>query len=261
MARFRFIHAADLHLDSPLLGLASKSADYAARVEAASRVAFDNLIALAIDEQCRFLLLAGDIFYGDLRNFQTGLYFLDGMRRLNEAGIDVFMIMGNHDAANRFADKLVLSANVHVFSKTQAELKTLDDVGVVLHGRSFPRWDMDEDMARDYPTAVQGMFNIGLLHPACAGSEGSHARYAPCTLEQLANHGYEYWALGHVHSHAVLSESPFIVYPGNLQGRHAREDGPKGAVGRGRQRRGHLTHASGAGYGTLAYASGRYLRM
>jgi len=219
-----------LHLDSPLLGLAGKSAEFASRVQAASREAFDNLIALAIEEQCRFVLLAGDIFDGELRNFQTGLYFLDGMRRLGEAGIDVFMVLGNHDSANRFADKLALTGNVHLFPKTKAGSRTLDDVGVVVHGRSFPRWDMDEDMARDYPAAVLAMFNIGLLHTACAGSEGPHARYAPCTLEQLANHGYDYWALGHVHAHVVLSDDPFVVYPGNLQGRHPREEGPKGAV-------------------------------
>jgi exonuclease SbcD len=212
------------------LGLAGKSADFAARVQLASREAFDNLIALAIATECRFVLLAGDIFDGELRNFQTGLYFLDGMRRLGEAGIDVFMVLGNHDSANRFADKLALTGNVHLFPKAKAGSATLDDVGVVIHGRSFPRWDMDEDMARDYPAAVPGMFNIGLLHTACAGSEGPHARYAPCTLEQLTNHGYDYWALGHVHAHVVLSNTPHIVYPGNLQGRHPREEGPKGAV-------------------------------
>ena len=230
LSSFRFIHAADLHLDSPLLGLAGKSVEFAARVQAASREAFDNLVALAIEEQCRFMLLAGDIFDGELRNFQTGLYFLDGMRRLGEAGIDVFMVLGNHDSANRFADKLALTGNVHLFPKAKAGSRTLDDVGVVVHGRSFPRWDMDEDMARDYPAAVTAMFNVGLLHTACAGSEGPHARYAPCTLEQLINHGYDYWALGHVHAHVVLSDNPFVVYPGNLQGRHPREEGPKGAV-------------------------------
>ncbi len=227
---FTFVHAADLHLDSPLLGLAGKSADYAARVEAASREAFDNLVALAIDEGCRFILLAGDIFDGDLRNFQTGLYFMEGMRRLDEAGISVFMVLGNHDSANRFADKLSLSGNVHVFPKTKAATHLLEDVGVAIHGRSFHRPDVSEDLAREYPAATQALFNIGVLHTACAGSEGDHARYAPCTPEQLANHGYDYWALGHVHAHAVLGEHPHIVYPGNLQGRHPRETGPKGAV-------------------------------
>lgn len=227
---FKFIHAADLHLDSPLLGLAGKSADFAARVEAASREAFDNLVELAIAESCRFVLLAGDIFDGDLRNFQTGLYFVAGMRRLGEAGIDVFMILGNHDSQNRFADKLSMTQNVHVFPKTAATSRSLDDVGVTIHGRSYPRWDLSEDIARDYPPPSPGTLNIGVLHTACAGSEGEHARYAPCTPEQLANHGYDYWALGHVHERAVLSEHPHIVYPGNLQGRHAREAGPKGAM-------------------------------
>ncbi|NML91927.1 DNA repair exonuclease [Sphingobium sp. TB-6] len=227
---FTFVHAADLHLDSPLLGLAGKSAEYAARVEASSREAFDNLVELAIHEGCRFMLLAGDIFDGDLRNFQTGLYFMEGMRRLDEAGIAVFMVLGNHDSANRFADKLSLSGNVHVFPKAKAATHLLDDVGVAIHGRSFPRPDVSEDLAREYPVAAQALFNIGVLHTACAGSEGHHARYAPCTPEQLANHGYDYWALGHVHAHAVLSEHPHIVYPGNLQGRHPRETGPKGAV-------------------------------
>lgn len=230
MSYFKFIHAADLHLDSPLLGLAGKSADFAARIEAASREAFDNLVDLAITEGCRFMLLAGDIFDGDLRNFQTGLYFVEGMRRLGEAGIDVFMILGNHDSQNRFADKLSMTQNVHVFPKASATSRSLEDVGVTVHGRSYPRWDLSEDIARDYPPATAGTLNIGVLHTACAGSEGEHARYAPCTLEQLANHGYDYWALGHVHERAILFEHPHIVYPGNLQGRHARETGPKGAM-------------------------------
>lgn len=230
MTGFNFVHAADLHLDSPLLGLAGKSVEYAARVEAASREAFDNLVTLAIDEGCRFMVLAGDIFDGDLRNFQTGLYFMEGMRRLDEAGVSVFIVLGNHDSANRFADKLALSGNVHVFPKAGPATHVLDDVGVAIHGRSFPRPDVSEDLAREYPAATQALFNIGVLHTACVGSEGHHARYAPCTPEQLANHGYDYWALGHVHAHAVLGEQPHIVYPGNLQGRHPRETGPKGAV-------------------------------
>lgn len=230
MPDFKFIHAADLHLDSPLLGLAGKSADFAGRIQAASREAFDNLIELAIAEGCRFLLLAGDIFDGDLRSFQTGLYFVEGMRRLHEAGIEVLMILGNHDSQNRFADKLSMTQNVHVFPKTAASSRSLDDVRVTVHGRSYPRWDLSEDIAREYPPAVTGMLNIGVLHTACAGSEGDHARYAPCTPEQLANHGYDYWALGHVHEPTILSEHPHIVYPGNLQGRHARETGPKGAM-------------------------------
>lgn len=227
---FKFIHAADLHLDSPLLGLSRKSADYAARVDRASRDAFEGLIALAIAEACSFLVLAGDIFDGDLRNFEAGLFFIDQMRRLEEARIRVFMILGNHDAENRFAPKLSLSPNVYVFGSERADSIPLETLGVTLHGRSFPQRDVTENIARDYPAAVAGHFNIGVLHTACQGSESYHAPYAPCTIEQLVNHGYDYWALGHVHGRAVLHVDPHIVYPGILQGRSVRETGPKGAT-------------------------------
>jgi DNA repair exonuclease SbcCD nuclease subunit len=227
---FKFLHAADLHLDSPLLGLGSKSADYATRIDRASREAFEALVALAIGEECSFVVLAGDLFDGDLRNFQTGLFFIDQMRRLEDAKIQAFIILGNHDAENRFAAKLSLSHNVHVFASRCAESVSIEALAVTVHGRSFPQRDVSENIARDYPAPVAGQFNIGVLHTACQGSESYHALYAPCTLEQLVNHGYDYWALGHVHGRVVLHEQPHIVYPGNLQGRNARETGPKGAT-------------------------------
>lgn len=229
MPRFKFLHAADLHLDSPLIGLSRKSAEYAERIDDASRRAFDNLIDLAIGEECRFVVIAGDVFDGQWRNYQTGLFFAEKMQRLNRAGIRVIMIFGNHDAENRFASRLELADNVHVLSRSQASSFALEDLETVVHGRSFPERSVTENLALKYPTPVEGQFNIGLLHTACTGAEG-HALYAPCTIEQLANHRYDYWALGHVHATKVLSTEPYIVYPGNLQGRHARETGPKGAV-------------------------------
>jgi exonuclease SbcD len=230
MADFKFVHAADIHLDSPLLGLRSRSPEYAERVQQASRKAFDNLVALAIDENARFLLLAGDLFDGNLRHVPTGHFFLDRMRRLEEAGVEVFIVAGNHDAENEFASRLTLSPNVCLFDRKRAETRILGDVDVAIHGHSFRERAVTDNIARDYPSPSDGHFNIGLLHTACAGSEGEHAVYAPCTLEQLVNHGYDYWALGHVHARAVLSEYPHVIYPGNLQGRHARETGSKGAT-------------------------------
>lgn len=210
--------------------MANKSGEFAARVDEASRRAFDNLVEVAIAEGCRFVILAGDIFDGDLRNMRTGLFFVSRVRRLTDAGIAVFMVLGNHDAEHAFIRKLDLGPNVEVFSAKAADTVRLPDVGVALHGRSFPRADLTDNIARDYPVPVSGLFNIGVLHTACEGREGPHARYAPCSLEQLVNHGYQYWALGHVHATEVLNEHPFIVYPGNLQGRHPRETGPKGAM-------------------------------
>lgn len=226
---FKFLHAADLHLDSPLQGLAAKSADLAERIEDASRRALDQLVDTAITEGCRFVVLAGDLFDGELRNIKTGLYLVSRIRQLAGAGIGVFITLGNHDAANGFMDRLKFADNVHVFSKRKAESIRLPDVGAVIHGRSFPQEDVRENLARDYPAAEPGLFNVGILHTACQGREAYHAPYAPCTLEELVNHGYQYWALGHVHAAAVLNERPHVVYPGNLQGRHVRETGPKGA--------------------------------
>jgi DNA repair exonuclease SbcCD nuclease subunit len=230
VSTFKFLHAADLHLDSPLLGLATRSPEFAIRVEQASRRAFENLLELAIGEEVAFVILAGDVFDGDLRNYQTGLVFTAGMRRLEDAGIRVFLIAGNHDAENRYASRLKYSGNVHLFAHKAAESVEVEALGVVVHGRSFGQRDVTDNLARDYPPPRSDLFNIGVLHTACVGSEGPHAAYAPCTVEQLVNHGYHYWALGHVHARAVLNEHPHVVYPGNLQGRHARETGPKGAT-------------------------------
>lgn len=230
MSGFKFLHAADLHLDSPLLGLNAKSPEFAQRVEDASRQAFDKLVELAVSEECRFVLLAGDVFDGDLRNLRAGLFFLSRLRRLHEAGVGVYMVLGNHDAENRFIDKLRFSENVHVFSTRKAETRRIEDLSVAIHGRSFPHREVTENLAREYPAPVSSWFNIGVLHTACIGKEGPHASYAPCSVEQLANHGYDYWALGHVHAREVLSDDPYVVYPGNLQGRNPREIGAKGAT-------------------------------
>ncbi len=229
MVNFRFLHAADLHLDSPLTGLARKSEDNAARLIEASRRAFDNLVALAIEEDCRLIVIAGDIFDGKWRDYRTGLFFASRTRQLKEAGIRVILIAGNHDAENPFASRLEYSDNVRLLSARRPEFVPLEELGVVVHGRSFPQRDVVENIALTYPSPVPGRFNIGVLHTACGGSEG-HASYAPCTLEQLVNHGYHYWALGHVHTRQVLSEAPAILYPGNLQGRSVRETGAKGAT-------------------------------
>lgn len=227
--KYHFLHAADLHLDSPLIGLGAKSPELAQRVADASRLAFDNLVNLAIERECRFVLLSGDVFDGEWRDWKTGQFFSARMRRLSEAGIKVFLILGNHDAENKFVSRLELSDNVRVLSFKSAESISLDDIDVVIHGRSFPQRDVKDNLAAEYPAPIKGRFNIGLLHTACGGRPG-HENYAPCSLDQLIHKGYAYWALGHVHAREELHKDPWIVFPGNLQGRHVRETGPKGAT-------------------------------
>jgi DNA repair protein SbcD/Mre11 len=229
MVNFRFVHAADLHLDSPLIGLAKKSEDYAARLDDASRRAFDNLVELAIEEDCRLIVIAGDIFDGQWRDYRTGLFFVDRMRRLRQAGVQVVIIAGNHDAENRFANRLEYSDNVKLMSQWHPESFLVEKLPVAVHGQSFPQRDVVDNIAIEYPSPVPGRFNIGLLHTACGGSDG-HPSYAPCTVAQLVNHGYQYWALGHIHKRQELAKDPYILYPGNLQGRSVKETGPKGAT-------------------------------
>jgi DNA repair exonuclease SbcCD nuclease subunit len=226
---FKFLHAADLHLDSPLRGLAAYEGAPVEALRGATRRAFDALVDLALDEQAAFVLLAGDIYDGDWKDYSTGLYFLKQMLRLREAGIRVYLIAGNHDAESQITRSLRFPDNVRALATRKPETVRDETLGVAVHGQGFASRAVTEDLAANYPAPIGGMLNIGLLHTMLAGREG-HQPYAPTTLQRLVDRRYDYWALGHVHQRAVLSTEPWVVYPGNLQGRHAREPGEKGAT-------------------------------
>lgn len=223
----KFIHAADLHIDSPLTGLDRYEGAPVEELRNSTRVAFQNLIQLAIEERVRFVLLAGDVFDGNWKDFKTGLFFVSELQKLNAAGICVFIVHGNHDSEGGMTKRLPLPDNVHVFSSRTAESISLDDQPVTVHGRSFPERHVPEDLVPDYPAPVDGHFNIGMLHTSLTGRP-RHATYAPTSEQTLTEKGYDYWALGHVHAREVVNDSPRIVFPGNIQGRHARETGAKG---------------------------------
>ena len=225
----RFIHAADIHLDSPLRGLGSYEDMPVDVLRGATRAAFSRLIDEAIALEVDFMVIAGDLYDGDWKDHNTGIYFARQMGRLNQAEIPVYVLHGNHDAESVMTSRLVLPENVHVFSPKRAQTFLLEAHKVALHGRSFPEVQVTENLVSDYPAPVQGYFNIGVLHTALEGNS-RHANYAPCSLEQLHTSGYQYWALGHVHEYQVYPGPVPVVFPGNLQGRHIREQGPKGAV-------------------------------
>jgi len=224
---FRFLHTADLHLDSPLQGLAMRHESAATELLGASRKAFENLIRLAADEAVDFVVIAGDVYDRDWKGYETGLFFRKGMVRLQEAGIPVFLISGNHDAASVITRKLSLPGNVHAFSSRAAETVEPETLPVAIHGMSFPNRAVEENLVPGYPPPVPGKFNLGILHTSLAGREG-HDTYAPCSLNDLTAKGYDYWALGHIHQPEVVYEDPWIVYAGNIQGRHTRECGARG---------------------------------
>ena len=226
---FRFLHTADIHLDSPLKGLAGHEGTAVERIRTATREAFNRLVGLAIEEHVSFLIIAGDLYDGDWRDFNTGLFFIGQVSRLHKAGIPVYLLYGNHDAESLITSHLTLPDNVHVFGPRTPQSFKVDDLNVVLHGQSFKQRDVTDNLALTYPEPVVGSFNIGVLHTGLGGM-GEHANYAPCSLNDLVHKGYDYWALGHVHQSEVLHERPHIVFPGNLQGRHVRESGAKGAI-------------------------------
>ncbi len=225
----RFLHAADLHLDSPLRGLDRYEGAPADEVRGATRRAFENLIAAALREQVDLVVIAGDLYDGDWPDHNTGLFFIKGVTQLAEAGIPVAIVRGNHDAASRLTKALRLPANVHLFADAGPETQVFAEIGVAVHGQSFATAAVVDDLAAGYPRPLADCFNLGLLHSALDGRPG-HDPYAPTTLNVLRGKGYDYWALGHVHAAEIVCREPWVVYPGNTQGRHIREAGPKGCA-------------------------------
>ncbi|MFV9631943.1 MAG: metallophosphoesterase family protein [Methanosarcinales archaeon] len=226
---FKFLHAADIHLDSPLHKLDHYEGAPVEEIRQATRRTFEKLINLAIAEKVAFVLLAGDLYDGDWKDYNTGLYFASQMSKLRKAGISVYIIAGNHDAASKITKTLKLPEGVKIFSADTSETVQMDELDVAIHGQSFATPSVKKDISSGYPYAIEGYFNIGMLHTCVTGMEG-HEPYAPCTLDGLQSRGYDYWALGHVHKHEVLLETPLTIFPGNIQGRNIRETGPKGCV-------------------------------
>jgi DNA repair protein SbcD/Mre11 len=227
---FKFLHAADIHLDSPLRGLDRYEGCPSDEIRGASRRALENLVRLAIDEQVAFVLIAGDVYDGDWKDHNTGLWFVRRMAELRDAGIKVFLIRGNHDAKNKMTRDLRLPDNVTSLDVNRPQTCHLDHVPVAIHGQGFASQAVTDDLAANYPSGDPGCFNLGMLHTSVNGREG-HDRYAPCTVESLKAKNYGYWALGHVHTREILDDRDGpIVFPGNIQGRHIRESGAKGCL-------------------------------
>jgi DNA repair exonuclease SbcCD nuclease subunit len=225
----KFFHAADIHLDSPLRNLALEDPAQVERIRRATREAFRGLIDRALEEEVSLLLLVGDLFDKDNPNMQMVHFLRHELARLAERDIRVVIVKGNHDADNRIGRFLELPANTVVLDDSAPQQVAFPDLGVAVTGQSFRPGPVTGNLALSYPPPLPGLFNIAMLHTSLSGSP-DHDPYAPCTLSDLLSRGYDYWALGHIHQGGVLSRDPAVVYPGNLQGRHAKETGPKGAM-------------------------------
>jgi DNA repair exonuclease SbcCD nuclease subunit len=226
---FCFVHAADLHLGGRRwLRSTPTDAGLAERVLSADRLALRALVALCLEERAQVLLVAGDIVDGWCRDHRVGLVLVEQLLRLRESGCEVALLLGNHDVRTRVVRPLLLPEHAFVLGLRGPETRVIQRLGVALHGWSFPEPEAPMDVAALYPPALAGYLNVGLLHTSAEGRHG-HASYAPCSRRTLRRHGYDYWALGHVHAREVIATEPWIVFPGNLQARGPREEGPKGA--------------------------------
>lgn len=222
----RFIHTADLHLDAPLRAIALRDPDLAHQVGVASRTAFSRIVDLCIDEAVAFLLIAGDLWDGDYSSTKTPRFLKQELMRLQRAGIRCFIIRGNHDALARQTGELELPDNTHLFGGRPSTIELdLDGQPIAIHGLSFRDPHAPESLLPRYPAPKPGVFNIGMMHTSLNGSPG-HDNYAPCSLSDLVAHGYDYWALGHIHRRAEHLGQATIVMPGIPQGRDIGEAGP-----------------------------------
>ena len=226
---YRFVHAADIHLDSPLRSLALRDPDLAELIGNATRGAFVRIVDLCLDEQVDALLLAGDLYDDNQTSMKTARFLAVQIRRLHEAGIRVFIIRGNHDAMSRITKELTFPDSVKVFGG-RAEAVGIDqasgDVPIAIHGLSFAQPHAPESLLPRYGAPVEGAVNIGLMHTSLAGAAG-HDLYAPCSVADLQSAGFNYWALGHIHKRAVVKTGCTIVMPGMPQGRDINEAGAK----------------------------------
>jgi exonuclease SbcD len=224
----KFLHAADLHIDSSMRGFTDRGGVSADVPSNPTRAAFVRLVDLAIAERVAALILAGDVFDGDWEDFHTGVFFVRELQRLAPHGVRVFVARGNHDAANVMTHRMRLPPHVTEFRSDAPHTVVIEEAGLAIHGWSFDERSVTRNVARTFPPPVAGLLNVGVLHTNLDGAFG-HDNYAPCTTQDLAAAGYAYWALGHVHQRrAIEVDGCWIVYPGNLQGRFAREADPQG---------------------------------
>ncbi|OCT12120.1 hypothetical protein A8709_30165 [Paenibacillus pectinilyticus] len=231
MKRLRFIHAADLHLDSPFKGMSALPERVRERVRESTFEALKELVALAIEEQVDFVLVSGDVYDVSDRSLRAQIRFQRAMEHLASNDIPAYLIHGNHDPEDGRAAKLVWPADVHFFASDDVQTYQIvkQDRGLIaeIHGISYRSSAVTENLALKFKRGEAHVCQIGLLHTNVDG-DPHHDNYAPCSKQDLLDAGMHYWALGHVHTRTIVNEHPAIVYPGNLQGRSIRETGPRG---------------------------------
>ena len=224
---FRFIHTADLHLDSPLRSLALRNSELAELIGDATRQALVSIVDLCLDERVNALIIAGDLYDGDQTSMKTARFLASQLQRLHAAGIETFIIRGNHDALSRITQELILPPSVTVFSGQPHRVDfSKGDLALSIHGLSFAKPHAPESLLEKYAGPTPDAVNIGIMHTSVDGAPG-HDLYAPCKASDLHGWGFDYWALGHVHARTQHTGECVVIMPGMPQGRDINEAGEK----------------------------------
>ncbi|WP_440950649.1 metallophosphoesterase family protein [Methanosphaerula subterraneus] len=227
----KFIHCADLHLDSPFRGLFAQNKRLHEHLSNTTFAAFDSIIDQAIAHNVDFLLIAGDVYDGVDKSLRAQLHLRNGLVRLSREGIQSFIVHGNHDPLNSWSARLRYPDEIHIFSDTPEVIpyKRDNDHLAQVIGVSHPTGSVQKNLIRNLPIREEGWpTTIGLVH-CNIGSDTGHQPYAPCKLPDLFALNYDYWALGHIHAKSILhDQTPTVVYAGNPQGRDINEAGPRG---------------------------------
>lgn len=228
MKEIKFIHAADLHLDSSFKGLRKLPEKLLHHIKESTFAALQTIIDEAISREVDFVLFSGDLYDGENRNLRTQVRFRKEMERLERYGIQAYIIHGNHDHLGGKWISIEQPNNVHIFSSLSEvkEFKKKDSL-TYIYGYSYPTQHVNQSIVDKYEKKAGADYHIGMLHGSVEG-QSEHSRYAPFTVDELLQKSFDYWALGHIHKRQELAASPPIVYPGNIQGRHKKESGVKG---------------------------------
>ncbi|MFC5405733.1 metallophosphoesterase family protein [Cohnella soli] len=231
-AAFTFVHAADLHLDSPFVGLSKAPQTVRDRLRESTFAALQGLCTLVRQERPDFVVIAGDLFDAADRSLRAQLRLQRALADIVSTGSAVYVVHGNHDPESGRKAKLDWPEGVNVFSSGDVEcLPAFNRAGELVahvYGISYATAAVSDNLALRFHIREGAPFHLALLHANVDG-DAKHDNYAPCKLEELSASGFDYWALGHVHDRRVLREYPHVVYPGNTQGRNIKETGPKGA--------------------------------
>jgi DNA repair exonuclease len=221
----RFLHAADLHLDTPFVGISDFSKELQTKLKASTYESAQKLFRVALEQKVDFVILAGDIFDDTDSSLKAQMFLKSEFEKLNQANIKVFMVYGNHDYYRSNFSVIDFPDNVTIFGKepTEKVLTAKDGQKVGIAGFSYYQQHIVKNLVQEYPERDAVDYQIGILHAGVGDNN-----YAPFQINDLLKKGYDYWALGHIHKREILNEKPMIVYPGDIQGRNQNETTPKG---------------------------------